>query len=146
MRVRGGRSAVVFGIIAGIGEWFRDLFAPTGSSPLSFGKRSERIAERHLRWRGYRILARNFRAAGAEIDLIAIDGDTLVFVEVKARRSMVAGRPEEAVDARKQRRIRRAAEIFAERHRASDRLMRFDVVAITGEGRGRKLEILRDAF
>ena len=59
-------------------------------------------AEKYLRRNGYRIVKRNFRAAGAEIDLVAMDGDTLVFVEVKTRRSRDAGAPEEAVDERKQ--------------------------------------------
>lgn len=75
-----------------------------------------------------------------------IDGDTLVFVEVKARRTATAGSPEAAVDERKQHRIRRAAEIYAERHRANERPIRFDVIAISGEGRERKLEHLKDAF
>jgi putative endonuclease len=87
-------------------------------------------------------MARNFRAAGAEVDLIAADGDTIVFVEVKTRLDTRAGRPEEAVDGRKQERIRRAAEIYLSRHRALAAPMRFDVVAITGD----HVELLRDAF
>ena|SRR5690349_13552908 len=133
------------GIIAALRGWLADALA-RGGPALSYGARCERAAARHLRWRGYRIVARNFRAAGAEIDLVALDGDTLVFVEVKARRSLVAGTPEAAVDERKQHRIRRAAEIFVDRHRARRKPIRFDVVAITGDGRGRKFELLRDAF
>lgn len=79
---------------------------------LPLGRRGERAAEKYLRRHGYRIVTRNFRAAGAEIDLIAMDGDTLVFVEVKTRRNRAAGAPEEAVDARKQSRMRRAAEVL----------------------------------
>src|ERR1700722_2717403 len=94
---------------------------------LPLGRRGERAAEEQLRRSGYRIVARNFRAAGAEIDLIAMDGDVLVFVEVKTRRSRDAGAPEEAVDERKQKQIRRAAEIFAMRYRADDVTMRFDI-------------------
>ena len=125
--------------------WLRKAL-PWGGPGLSYGARCERAAARHLRLHGYRIVARNFRAAGAEIDLVAIDGDTLVFVEVKARRSLVAGTPEAAVNERKQQHIRRAAEIFVDRHRAQRKPVRFDVVAITGDGRGRKFELLRDAF
>lgn len=125
--------------------WLREALVWSGAG-LSYGARCERAAARHLRLRGYRIVARNFRAAGAEVDLVAIDGETLVFVEVKARRSLVAGTPEAAVDERKQRHIRRAAEIFVDRHRAHRKPIRFDVVAITGDGRGRKFELLRDAF
>jgi putative endonuclease len=84
---------------------------------LPLGRRGERAAEKYLRRCGYRIVERNFRAAGAEIDIVAMDGETLVFVEVKTRRSRDAGAPEEAVDERKQKQIRRAAEIFATRYR-----------------------------
>ena len=91
-------------------------------------------------------MARNFRAAGAEIDLIAAEGETIVFIEVKTRLGAAAGRPEEAVDGRKQERIRRAAQIYLSRHRAHDRPIRFDVVAISGRGRERRVELFRDAF
>jgi putative endonuclease len=99
-----------------------------------------------LKWRGYKIIARNFRAAGAEIDVIAVDHGTIVFVEVKARMSDALGPPELAVDDRKQFRIRRAAAIFANRSHREDRQTRFDVIAIVGDGRGCKLEHLKDAF
>lgn len=113
---------------------------------MRLGPRGEREAERYLRRRGYRIVARNFKAAGAEIDLVALDGKTLVFIEVKTRLDNGAGTPEEAVDARKQHRLRRAAEVFAARNRASDREMRFDVVAVAFEGRQPRLEVFKDAF
>ena len=104
------------------------------------------MAARHLRWRGYQVIARNFRAAGAEIDLVAMDGGTLVFVEVKARRGNIAGTAADAVDETKQKKIRRAAGIFAARYRADNCPIRFDVVAISGDGLSRKFEILRNAF
>ena len=113
---------------------------------VALGRRGERAAERHLRRNGYRIVARNFRAAGAEIDLVAIDGDILVFVEVKTRRSRAAGAPEEAVDERKQTRMRRAAEVFARRYRADEIEMRFDIVAIDASGKRLEIELLRNAF
>ncbi len=129
--------------------WIRDTIPGTGRR-LPYGERSEHLAARHLKWRGYKIIARNFRAAGAEIDLIMMDRDTLVFVEVKARMSDGLGPPELAVDNRKQYRIRRAAETFANRNHlqelAQERPIRFDVVAISGDGRGRRLEHLKDAF
>jgi putative endonuclease len=120
------------------------LAAFRGRLPL--GRRGERAAEKHLRRNGYRIVARNFRAAGAEIDLVAMDGDTLVFVEVKTRRSRAAGAPEEAVDERKQTRMRRAAEVFARRYRADDSEMRFDIVAVDASGKRLEIELLRNAF
>ena len=113
---------------------------------IPLGRRGERAAEKYLRRNGYRIVARNFRAAGAEIDLVAMDGDTLVFVEVKTRRSRDAGAPHEAVDERKQKQIRRAAEIFATRYRADDVTMRFDIIAVDASGERLEIELLRNAF
>jgi putative endonuclease len=128
-------------LIARASAWIAELRAQ-----LPLGRRGERAAEKHLRRSGYRIVARNFRAAGAEIDIVAMDGDVLVFVEVKTRRSREAGAPEEAVDERKQKRMRRAAEIFAIRYRADDITMRFDVVAIDASGERLEIELLRNAF
>jgi putative endonuclease len=117
-----------------------------GLDRIALGRLGEQIAERHLKRRGYRILERNFRASGVEIDLVAMDGETLVFVEVKTRRTARAGKPEEAVIPYKQRHLRRAGEIYALRHRAHDCPMRFDVVAILEDSGGRHLELLKDAF
>jgi putative endonuclease len=113
---------------------------------LPLGRRGERAAEKYLRRNGYRIVARNFRASGAEIDLVAMDGEVLLFVEVKTRRSREAGAPEEAVDERKQKRMRRAAEAFATRYRADDTEMRFDIVAVDASGKRLEIELLRNAF
>ena len=129
------------GPIAQVLEWLAEF-----RIQIPLGRRGERAAEKHLRRNGYRIVARNFRAVGAEIDLVAMDGETLVFVEVKTRRSLVAGAPEEAVDERKQQRLRRAAEVFATRYRAGDTEMRFDVVAVDASGKGLEIELLRNAF
>ena len=128
-------------LIARASAWIAELRAQ-----IPLGRRGERAAEKHLRRSGYRIVARNFRAAGAEIDLVAMDGETLVFVEVKTRRSRDAGAPEEAVDERKQKRMRRAAEIFAIRYRADDLTMRFDVIAVDASGERLEIELLRNAF
>jgi putative endonuclease len=117
-----------------------------GLDRIALGRRGERIAERHLRRRGYRILERNFRGAGVEIDLVAMDGETLVFVEVKTRRTALAGMPQEAVNSYKQRHLRRAGEVYAQCHHVHDCPMRFDVVAILEDGSGRYLELLKDAF
>jgi len=128
--------------------WLRGDGAGAGPSNtrIRLGARGERIAARHLKRSGYRIVSRNFRAAGAEIDLVAMDGETLVFVEVKTRLGATAGAPQEALDWRKQAHIRRAATIFAARNRAESRPIRFDVVAIAGAGSNRRIEILKDAF
>jgi putative endonuclease len=129
------------GLIDRTSAWLGTLRAQ-----LPLGRRGERAAEKHLRRNGYRIVARNFRAAGAEIDLVAVDGETLVFVEVKTRRNRDAGAPEEAVDECKQKQIRRAAEMFATRYRAEDVTMRFDIVAVDASGKRLEIELLRNAF
>jgi putative endonuclease len=113
---------------------------------IAAGRRGEQIAARHLKRCGYIILARNYRAAGAEIDLVALDHETLVFVEVKARAGAGFGMPQEAVDHDKRERIRRAARVYAEWRGAPDLPARFDVVAINGVGRTCRLELLKGAF
>ena len=93
------------------------------------GRRAETLAAWWLRLKGYRILARDFRAPGGEIDLIARRGSVLALVEVKARPSLVEA--QEAVQPRQRRRIARAAEIFLQRHPALAGLdLRFDVVLL----------------
>jgi putative endonuclease len=91
------------------------------------GDRGERAAARFLRRRGLRVLLRGYRTPSGEIDLIARDGETLVFVEVKARRQ---GVPAEAVTTEKQLRITLAALQFLRKHGLLDVRSRFDIVAI----------------
>lgn len=124
-------------------RWYEEL---PWRKRLPLGRKGEEIAARYLRRSGYLIITRNYRAAGAEVDLIAIEDKTLVFVEVKARTSTRLGSPEEAVDEQKQEQVRRAAQVYATRHHILESPMRFDVVAITGSGRHRRLELIRDAF
>jgi putative endonuclease len=110
------------------------------------GDRGERHAARHLRRQGFRILVRGYRTAHGEIDLVARDGDTLVFVEVKSRRQ---GQPAEAVTAEKQRRLTLAGLRFLAEHRLlHDQRVRFDVVAVVWpDGRtAPAVEHFRDAF
>lgn len=92
------------------------------------GDRGERAAARFLKRRGMRIITRGYRTKRGEIDLIARDGDMLVFVEVKTRRR---GEPAEAVTLRKQRRLTLAALHFLKKHGLLDKVRgRFDIVAI----------------
>jgi putative endonuclease len=91
------------------------------------GERGERAAARHLKRLGMRVLLRGYRTKRGEIDLIARDGDTLVFVEVKARRY---GVPAEAVTPEKQRRLTGAALQFMRRYGLLEARSRFDIVAI----------------
>ena len=95
------------------------------------GRRGEDAAARFLRRRGYRILERSSRSRPGELDLVALDGQTIVFVEVKTRRQSEAGHPAEAVTPDKQRRLTRLAVTWLKRHRLLEQPARFDVVAVT---------------
>jgi putative endonuclease len=107
----------------------------------------ERVAEKTLTKAGYRILERNFRARAGEIDFVAEENGVLCFVEVKGRSGEGFGRPAEAVDAEKRRRIFRAAEQYLQQRRKEASACRFDVVAIfEKKGEPARVEILRDAF
>ena len=113
------------------------------------GRAGEEAAAAYLERRGYRIVDRNARADRVEIDLVVARGGTLVFVEVKTRRSRAQGAPECAVDARKQARIVRGAAAWLRDHRARPRRVRFDVVTCEprpdGLWRIRHLEAAFDA-
>ncbi len=113
----------------------------------ALGKAGEDEARRHLESNGYRILARSFRSRLGEIDLVAEDGTTIVFVEVKTRRSLVAGRPEESVGAAKRRRLILVAQSFLAARGLHGRDCRFDVVAVEPREGGRfEVRHLTDAF
>lgn len=94
------------------------------------GDRGERAAVRYLKRLGYRILARQSLSRIGEIDIIALDGDCIVFVEVKTRSSEVAGRPEEAVTPAKQQQLARAALAWLKRRGLLEARSRFDVISI----------------
>ncbi|HJT78126.1 MAG TPA: YraN family protein, partial [Gemmataceae bacterium] len=96
-----------------------------------FGTRSERAAARFLRRLGYRILARNYTCPHGELDLVALDGRTLVFVEVRSTGTEDVERPAGSVNDAKQRRLTRLALHFLQQHRLLDRPARFDVVAVS---------------
>ncbi len=94
------------------------------------GNDGERAAARHLRRQGFRILSRQWLTRWGEFDLIALDGETIVFVEVKTRRSDAGGNPAEAVTHAKQQRMTRQALVYLKRRRWLERRARFDVVAV----------------
>ncbi len=114
------------GLWRGFSAWYQQRF---GAKPL--GQCGEKAAARYLKRLGYKIIARGHRSKWSEIDLIAVDGQTIVFVEVKTRQSQETGHPAEAVGAEKQRRLTRAAVAFLQQYRLLDRPARFDVVAVT---------------
>lgn len=112
-----------------------------------FGSRGEREAASLLRRRGCRILRRNYTCSVGEVDLIASDGEAIIFVEVKTRRSDEAQDPVEAVHREKRRRMKRAAQHFISAHRLHDRPCRFDVIIIVWPPKGRPvIEHYEDAF
>jgi len=110
------------------------------------GRDGERIAQRYLRSRGYTILATNYRWERAEVDIIAKDGEVLVFCEVKMRTDDRFGPPELAVTARKQVRVRQAALGFCAEEEIEDQVCRFDVIAILLDRRGLEIRHIKDAF
>ncbi len=114
---------------------------------ISLGKSGEECACRELARRGYAILARGYRTRFGEIDIIARDGPTIVFVEVKARTSDRYGGGAAAVTLHKQAKVTAMAEDYLARHRLRDAPCRFDVVAIGFEKDGTlKVEVYRNAF
>ena len=111
------------------------------------GAYGERIAEQHLTAQGLVVIARNWRCAEGEIDLILRDGDDVVFCEVKTRRGTLYGTPAEAVVGTKARRLRRLAARWLADTRVRPREVRFDVVAVQPQPRGAaRVEHLRGAF
>jgi putative endonuclease len=107
------------------------------------GARAEDVAAAHLERIGYRIVARNVTARGGELDVVAVDGGTLCFVEVRARKDARFGLAEETVGPTKRRRVQKAAAQFLARWRDPSAPCRFDVVVVDAGG---AVRVIRDAF
>jgi putative endonuclease len=110
------------------------------------GKQAEDIAAEELERRGYAVVARRYRTRHGEIDIVARDGETVVFVEVKAKESADFGSASHAVTARKRRRVISMAVDYLARNRLTTKPCRFDVVAIDGVGADAVLTYYRGAF
>ena len=106
------------------------------------GQRGEDRAARAIERRGYRIVERNYRCRLGEIDIVARDGETLVFVEVRSRSDGRHGSGLEAVSPRKQRQVARVAQHYLVARKPRFDTFRFDVVGITGDD----VTVVRDAF
>lgn len=105
------------------------------------------MAEQFLVAKGYRIIERNLRTAVGELDLVAEDGEVLVFVEVKGRTSEAFGGALEAVDARKQAKLVKVASQYLAQHHLSQKSCRFDVVLVQSRpGHQDQIEHLQNAF
>ncbi|MFT5527695.1 MAG: putative endonuclease [Pirellulaceae bacterium] len=100
------------------------------SLPQSIGRRGERLAIRHLKSLGYTIIAWSDRGRLGEIDIVAVDGSTVVFVEVKTRRNAAKGNPADAVDNKKEQQLTRVGYAFLHSHNLLECAARFDVIAI----------------
>lgn len=141
----------------GLARFIADLFSRSSrrstdageNTAHELGREGERLAVRYLRTQHYRILYRNFRAPrGGEVDLVCRDktDNTLVFVEVKTRRSLAFGAPGEAVTRDKQKLIARGALAWLRLLDRPDILFRFDIVEIIHDGKTPTFHLIKDAF
>jgi putative endonuclease len=119
---------------------------PATGDRVRKGRLGEDEAVRHLTGKGHRILERNYRFGRGEIDLITMDGDTLVFVEVKSVFTGEFGEPEDRVDRRKQRRIGKVASAFLAWKNPPHTDCRFDVVSIVWKEGRAGIRHIEDAF
>jgi putative endonuclease len=116
-------------------------------SRINLGKCGEELATAYLKQKGFRIIIRNYRQKTGEVDIIAKDGNTLVFIEVKTRSSLLFGQPFEAVTAAKQTQLNRIALDYMTRNRITNQAARFDVVSILIEkNKEPEIEHLQNCF
>jgi putative endonuclease len=111
-----------------------------------FGEKGEAIAVRHLKKNGYKIIETNYRNKLGEIDIIAQDKDTIVFAEVKTRRSVQFGNPKQAVTIQKQKKISMVALCYLKATGQSTARARFDVVGVISNRDKPQVEIIKNAF
>ena len=112
----------------------------------SKGTEGEHLAAQFLEQRGYTIIERNYRFGRGEIDLVAKDGNELVFVEVKARHSQQYGDPEESITPAKEAQLKKVAEGYVYEHNIENQSCRFDVVTIMYQGGTPVLRLIHNAF
>ena len=116
---------------------------------LTEGKYGEDLACQFLKNHGYKILERNFRIRGGEIDIIALDGKTLVYIEVKTRTSYRFGRPEESITLRKLKFLERAAKFYRVKRKNLIRLPdleRIDFVGVDLSNSEPVIKLIKNAF
>jgi putative endonuclease len=111
-----------------------------------FGEQGETLAAKRLKKAGYKIIETNYRTRLGEIDIIAKDKDTIVFVEVKSRRSVKFGNPKQAVTLRKQKKISMVALYYLKTTGQSTAKARFDVVTVISNQDRPQVEIIKNAF
>jgi putative endonuclease len=113
---------------------------------LELGKEGEDLALKKVESLGYRCIARNYRCSLGELDLIALDGETLVFVEIKTRKGKSLSYAKEAVHVQKQRQMSKVALAYMKKNGCDDAKARFDVVVIHQKGLDREIEVIQNAF
>lgn len=119
----------------------------TGSNKTEIGRLAEQLAERYLKAKGLKLVARNYRCRGGEIDLIMDDGTSQVFVEVRYRKHLSFGGAAASVDRKKQQRLLLAAQHYLQRQGSTDKACRFDVIAISPDRNGQPaLEWIQNAI
>ncbi|MEA2013824.1 MAG: YraN family protein [Thermodesulfobacteriota bacterium] len=124
----------------------RSTEGPSRSHNIEKGKEGEDIAAACLREKGYKIIERNYRCRYGEIDIIAMDGVDIVFIEVKSRKSDNFGLPEEAVGLTKQKKISKVALNYLIEKELVDHNARFDIVAIRFMSQGNRVRLIKNAF
>ena len=124
----------------------RDSSSRGSSSLAAKGNQGERLAYHFLRGQGYHIVARQYRRPFGEIDLIGWEKDVLCFIEVKLRTQLNYGRPEDAVNRKKQRQICRVARDYRRRYKLRDINYRYDIVSIWGRMENPQFQLIRGAF
>lgn len=113
---------------------------------LALGAYGEKLAYKEIRKRGYKRIVRNYCCPLGEVDLIAQDGDTLVFIEIKTRKARSMAYAKEAVDIRKRRQISKVALAYMKSNNCCDVKARFDVIAVhVTEGKP-EIEVIKNAF
>ena len=131
-----------------------DLFRPTGGEVIkkpadrqSTGARGEKVAASFLKKRGYRIIETNYRCRGGEIDIVARQGETLVFVEVRTKTGRGFGSPEESITSAKKTRLRTLAAGYAQGRDDLPLSQRIDVVAVELDRKGKvaRIELIENA-
>lgn len=116
-------------------------------SSQALGKSGEELAQKFLKKKKYRIITQGYRLFRGEIDIIAYEGDTLVFIEVKTRRRSQFGEPEESVTLSKQKQIQKIAQGFLTYNHLENAKCRFDVLAVTcNENQEYNIRHFKDAF
>jgi putative endonuclease len=113
---------------------------------LNLGRLGESLALAKVKGLGYKCIEKNYRCSLGEIDLIAKDGDCLVFIEIKTRKGSTLGYAKEAVTPRKIRQISKAALAYMKANNCCDVKSRFDVVAVSITGGREEIEVIKDAF